>query len=209
MQNVSATVSLDSHFMVQCGRRGFWLLISIRILVVAVGKYLSAGGCLGWCPLPCRAEADSPPSTTWWRSLGCGSWLVLRQHQECHSRAYAVTAAPEQEETILHTQLLCWEQCAKHCLGLLLGLVLYQSRANKFKTDLAAFMKTIFSGDLLAKEKCGKWHECFSTLWRQLWGRGGPGDVEAHLHLTLPATAPLGSLQSLWLMLREKLGPYL
>lgn len=53
--------------------------------------------------------------------------------------SYAVTAAPEQEET--NTQFV--EE--QHTLELLLGLVSYQRRANKFKTDLAAFMKTVFS----------------------------------------------------------------
>lgn len=62
----------------------------------------------------------------------------------------------------LYTKPMCWEQCAKHRLGLLLGLVLYQRRINKFKTDLAAFMKTTLfllrnqkSVGLLVKEKCG------------------------------------------------------
>lgn len=61
------------------------------------------------------------------------------QHQGCRSRAHAVTAAPEQEET--NTQFVE----VQHTLELLLGLVSYQRRANKFKTDLAAFMKTVFS----------------------------------------------------------------
>lgn len=80
----------------------------------------------------------------------------------------------------LHSKPVCWEQCAKHCQGLLLGMVLYQRRVNKFKTDLSALWRQLFlllllrkqkSGGLLAKEKCGKWHECSSTLWRHLgWG---------------------------------------
>lgn len=44
----------------------------------------------------------------------------------------------------LHTKTVCWKQCAKHYLGLLLGMVLYQRKVNKFKTDLSVFMKTTF-----------------------------------------------------------------
>lgn len=151
-------------------------------------------------------EADSPPTQCdgdpWAVALGL-SWGST---QGCHSEAHAVTAAAEQEETNthfvkgaahLHTKPVCWKQCAKQCLGLLLGLVLYQRRVNKFKTDLAAFLKTTFlllllrkqkSAGLLAKEKCRKWHKCFYTLWSQVWGRGVPGDVEAHPHTSSPSS---------------------
>lgn len=63
--------------------------------------------------------------------------------------------------------------------------------------------------DLLVKGKCGKGHDHPSTLGRREGGRGVPGDGEAYHLLTLPASAPLGTMQFLWLTLKEKLGPYL
>lgn len=114
---------------------------------------------------------------------------------------------------ILHTKPVCWEKCAKHCLGLLLGLVLYQRKINRFKTDLAAFMKTTHfllrkqqSVGLVVKEKCGSGMSVF-PLYEGNYE--GVGCLEMWKHVRLPAPASLGSLQSLWPTLKEKLGPYL
>lgn len=66
--------------------------------MVAVGKYLSAGD---WVDAPCPGELRlTAPSARcdgdpWAVALG----LSRCSTQRCHSRAHAVTAAPEQEET--------------------------------------------------------------------------------------------------------------
>lgn len=118
----------------------------------------------------------------------------------------------------LHSKPVCWEQCAKHCQGLLLGMVLYQRRVNKFKTDLSAFMKTTFFV-VVVKETEVWWFVGKRKMWEVAWVffhfmkaprvGGLPADGEAHPHLPLPSPASLGSLQSLWPTLKEKLGPYL
>lgn len=152
--------------------------------------------------LPTRAEGDSPVVALVLSPCSAQGCPHRSSRCDCTSRA----GGPNQ---------CAGKHCAKQCLELFLGLVLYQRRLNKYDGGGCIHEEDSFplrrqnSVGLLGKEKCGKWHKHPSTLRRRRGGRDMPGDGEAHPYLMLLAPAPLGIMQLLWPALKEKPGPYL